>query len=342
MKAALFKGAGQKLSIETVADPVPGPGDLVLAVKACGICGSDLHATEAGPFTLPSGTIMGHEFAGEVVAVGAEAAGRFRVGQLVTALPYIACGRCDKCLTGRGHRCAASVSTGLGQTPGAYAEFVRVGGAETLILPEGIGARFGAMVEPLAVGLHAVEEARLEKGARVLILGAGPVGLSVALWARFFGARDVVVSDLVASRRDLSLKMGATATIDDPATVADAFARIAGAPPDVIFECVGVPGILQHCLMMAAPDTTIVVVGVCSQPDTIMPLVGILKEVTLRFVLAYRRQDFAYVIDMLAAERIDPSPMISDVVGFAGFADAFEALRRPSHQCKVLLEPTII
>jgi len=338
MRAAVFRGLGRPLEIEDVPEPEPGPADLILRVNACGVCGSDLHASAVPP-GLPPGTVMGHEFAGEVVDRGREARG-FEVDDRVCALPYIACGRCAACLSGDGIRCAEMRGTGLGQIPGAYAEYVRVGSHESLRLPEAVGPDLGAMVEPLAVGLHAVRQSDLHPGANVLVLGAGPIGLAVALWARFFGARRVAVSEKAAPRLALADRFGATHAIDaGREDVAGAFLRAAGTGPDVVFECVGVPGILQQCIGMAPSRSRIVVVGVCMQPDTIVPGLAILKELSLHFVVGYRKLDFELTLDMLEAGRLDPRPMITDRVDLEGLPDAFEALRSPTTQCKVLVEP---
>jgi (R,R)-butanediol dehydrogenase/meso-butanediol dehydrogenase/diacetyl reductase len=339
MRAAVFREVGKPLAIEDVPDPSPGPAELVLRVRGCGICGSDLHVAGLPP-GLPPGSVMGHEFSGEVVAVGAEARGDFQVGERVCALPYMGCGACEACLAGDGVRCATIRTTGFGQVPGAYAEYVRVGASETLRLPDPVDDRQGATVEPLAVGLHAVNEARLEPGADVLVIGAGPIGLATSLWARFFGARSVVVSERVPNRLARAAAFGATHGIDaSKEPVARSFEKAAGKGPDVIFECVGVPGLLQECIGLAPARSRIVVVGVCMQPDTLIPGLAILKELSLRFVIAYRRQDFELTLDMLAAERIRSTPMITDVVDLDGFADAFEALKQPTTQCKVILEP---
>ena len=339
MKAAVFRALGQPLVIEDVPDPEPGPDELVLAVRSCGICGSDLHASTLPP-GLPSGSVMGHEFAGEVVEVGSRARDRFKPGDRVCALPYIGCGACAACLEGDGTRCPKLRTTGLGQLPGAYAQFVRVGALESLRLPDSVGFHGGALVEPLAVGLHAVKQAAMPAGANVLVLGAGPIGLATVLWARFLGAREVVVSELAPGRLALAEDFGATAGVDaSRENVASAFQRATGGQPDVIFECVGVPGLLQQCIMLAPPRGRIVVVGACMQPDTIVPVMAVVKEVSLHFVIAYRRSDFQFTLDMLDAERIHAEDMVTDVVGLSGLPEAFEALKRPTSQCKVMLEP---
>jgi (R,R)-butanediol dehydrogenase/meso-butanediol dehydrogenase/diacetyl reductase len=132
---------------------------------------------------------MGHEFAGEVVEVGSDVRSSWKTGERVCAFPAIGCGKCGPCLAGDIILCSSLRGTGLGQIPGAYSEYVLVGGAESLRLPGGVSFHEGALVEPLAVGLHAVNQARLQPGERVMVIGAGPIGLAVTAWARFFGAR---------------------------------------------------------------------------------------------------------------------------------------------------------
>lgn len=345
MRAAVFKSPDRKLAIEQVEDPAPGPDELVLKVKACGICGSDLHMTEVcdtsgGMKPLPPGAVLGHEFCGEVVAVGKEARGAWREGERVTALPYIACGRCAACLTGHGHRCAQVRTAGMGSLKGGYAEYVVVGRHETLRLGAGVSWQDGALVEPLAVGLHAAEAARLRPGETVLIVGGGPVGLAVAIWCRHFGARHVVVSDLSPARVALAARCGATAAIDASRDdVVAAFKRIAGGRPDVVFDCVGVPGSQQLAMDYAPMNGRIVVAGVCMQPDRIIPVKAVTKELQVNYVYCYRKQDFALTIELLDRGVIDASAMVTDRVGFDRFPDAFDNLRRDKLQCKVLLEP---
>jgi len=194
------------------------------------------------------------------------------------------------------------------------------------------------MVEPLAVGLHAVDMAKMPRGATVLVIGAGPVGLATMLWAKFLGARHVIVSEKAEVRKKMAAKFGATDAIDPSQPLTAQVEKIAGHPPDVIFECVGVPGLIGQTMMEAPRGCRIVVAGVCQQPDTILPLMGIIKELELQFVLGYRPADFDYVIAMIASDRVEVAQMVTDIVDLDGLPKAFEALRKPSHQCKVLLE----
>jgi (R,R)-butanediol dehydrogenase/meso-butanediol dehydrogenase/diacetyl reductase len=195
MKAAVFKNLGQPLQIEKVPDPTPEATELVVQVAYCGICGTDLHSTREGAFAAECDSILGHEFCGHIAEVGAGIKNQWQVGDRVTALPFIGCGRCVSCVTGRPFECAQVKLTGM-NIPGGFAEFVKTGSSETLRVPDGVSMQSAALIEPLAVGLHAVRVAQLKAGERVLIIGGGPVGLAVSLWCQFFGAQDVLVSSL--------------------------------------------------------------------------------------------------------------------------------------------------
>jgi len=340
MRAAVFKELQKPMVIERVADPVCQPTNIILKVKNCGICGSDLHMTEPGTIMpLPGGAIMGHEFAGEVMEVGSAVKHLWKTGDRVAGFPVICCGDATPCLnwTGRG-LCAKMTPVGLGQAPGAYAEFVRIGASQGYKLPESVSFREGAMVEPLAVGLHAVDMAKMSRGATVLVIGAGPVGLATMLWAKFLGARHVIVSEKAENRKKMAARFGATDAIDPGQPLAPQVRAIAGKDADIIFECVGVPGLLNNVMAEAPRGGRIVVAGVCQQPDTIMPLMGIMKELEIQFVLGYRPADFDYVIAMIAQDRVDVAHMVTDIVDLEALPAAFEALRKPSHQCKVMLE----
>ncbi len=340
MKAAVFKEVGAPLAVENIADPTPEAGELVMKVSYCGICGTDLHATREGLTTACCGQVLGHEYVGEIAEVGKEAEGNWSVGDKVCALPFIACGKCKACAMGHFFECLNKKVSGV-DAPGGFAEYVATGARETILLPDNLDLQTAALIGPLAVGLHAVRIADVKAGSRILIIGAGPIGLAVAAWCKLFGARDVVVSELAQSRASLAIKMGATSIITPDITkgaehLAEQFADVTGTGADVIFECVGAPGLLQQCIEMAPTRGKIIPVGVCEQPDAIMPFFGLVKELQIQFAIAYTKDDFETTVAMLAEGRIDVTPMITDVVSLDELPDAFEALRTPSSQCKVL------
>ena len=333
MRAVVVE-APRSLALRELPDPIPGPGELVLRVDACGICGSDLHLHQSG--LLPPGSVMGHEFAGEVV----ESGHGFRAGERVCALPSLSCGECQRCRSGLGAYCPRQRSIGLGTAPGAFAEYVTVSARHAIRLPAGTPLELGALVEPLAVGLHAVAAARLRPGAVVAILGAGPIGLAILLWARHFGVRHVVVCEPSPGRREVAAELGASEFAAPGGDFLAALGRLAPEGPDTVFEAVGAPGLIQQAIGSVGFRGRVVVAGVCNQPDSFAPITPILKETTLHFVLAYEKDDFQYTVDMLEQDRIHPQAMVTDRIGFDDVAAAFEALAQPTHQSKVLVRPT--
>lgn len=345
MKAAVFHRSGMPLSIEDIADPEPSPNHMILSVCACGICGTDLHWSDVNNAEsdwrdINPGAVMGHEFAGEIVEVGRNVEGGWKVGDRVCAMPQLGCGTCVSCLAGRPHRCPNAKIRASSGLPGAYAEYTRIGVQETLRLPEAVSFQEGALVEPLAVGLHAVKRARLQPGDNVLIVGGGPVGLSVALWCKFFGARHIVVSDLIMTRAEGAGKFGATAAIDaSKDDVSERFIELTRGDPTVVFDAVGVPGSMQKAIGYAPIDGRVVVVGLCMVADNFKPSEAVLKEIDLVFCFCYDKSDFEMSIDMLAQGRIDAAGLVTHAVGFESFPGAFEALKKPSDQIKVMLEP---
>ena len=334
MRAAVFHRPGEALSIEDRQTPVARPGDIVLKVAYCGICGSDLHATEPGLTPLEAGTVLGHEYAGVVTE---SAVPDFRPGDRVIGLPLQECDDCRPsglgCRDRLGILCPRNKIIGLSAAvPGGYAEYLRMPAHHALKIPDGLDMKCAALTEPLAVGAHAVRAAGNLLGARVLVIGAGPIGLAVTLFALLGGAREVVVSEIGAARRAKAAVLGAR--VIDPAVDKPGAAEI-------IFECVGVPGLLRQCIDMAPSRGRIVVVGVCRGEDTILPRVAIRKELSLQFVLGYTREEFALVLDLLAAGRIDPAPLITGVIGLDDVPAVFEALRLPGDHAKVLIDPAL-
>jgi len=286
---------------------------------------------------------MGHEFAGEIVAVGKDAKGAhgpWRVGDRVCTMPGISCGSCLACLSGDVMGCKKLRVTGFGEIGGGYAEYAIGGERMTFRLPDSVSSADGAMVEPLAVGLHAVDVAGLDSGEDVLVVGAGPVGLAVAVWSKILGARRVVVSDPAAHRRELAAKFGATDLVDpSKEELLPAFERATGHAPRLAFECVGRPGVVQSIAQIAPRGAKILSAGMCMAMDNYMPLVFGAKELTLQFCSYYRRQDYELTLAMLEAGRLDPLPMVTDRIPLEALPDAFERLRRPTTECKVIVQP---
>jgi (R,R)-butanediol dehydrogenase/meso-butanediol dehydrogenase/diacetyl reductase len=326
MRAAVVAGSG--FEVADIPDPAPGPTDLVLRVAACGICGSDIKSRQY----MPAGTVMGHEMAGEVVAAGGQVAAAWPVGTPVAALPVIGCGSCPPCAVGDVARCVSADTLGLGGSAGGFAEYVRVGARESVRLPESALLDVAALVEPLAVGLHAVSRARIAPGERVLVVGAGPVGLAVLVWARRAGATQLVVSDPAGQRREAAGSFGATAAVDP-------LHEELGGPYDVVIECAGVPGVLQPCVDAVAVHGRVVVAGVCMAPDPFVPVGAVLKEVEMHFVSYYTMAEFAATAALLTSGQLDPGPFVTGRLGLADAAQAFTDLAGPTSNRKVLLVP---
>jgi (R,R)-butanediol dehydrogenase / meso-butanediol dehydrogenase / diacetyl reductase len=300
VRAAIFQGVGQKLAVENVADPTPAPNQIILSISHAGICGSDLHMTQST--NTPVGLILGHEFSGEIAAMGANVTDRY-IGERVTALPLTPCRHCDACDEGLPALCHSNLFLGCSlDSQGAYAEYLAVRADMVQPLPAGVSFADGAMVEPLAVGHHIVSLAELPHGASVLILGAGPIGSAAALFARHAGAAHVVVSEPSMLRRQQAKQMGATAVIDPSnENVAEAFARLTGEnKPRFILECVGIKGMLHQAVQYAGIRARIVVAGVLLEDDLFTPIIAMGKELTIRYSQAYQETDFEAVIAALA------------------------------------------
>lgn len=329
MRAATLD-TGSHFEVTEVADPTPEPDELILRVTGCGICGSDLKARPM----MPAGTVMGHEFCGEVVAVGTDVGGSWAEGKHAAALPVRSCGQCARCRAGFVAHCESAALIGLGAAPGGFGELVRVAADLSFPLPESVPVEWGALVEPFAVGLHTARLAEITEGERVLVIGGGPVGLTTAAWARRLGAGSVTVSDPVALRRDAADCFGATAAVDP---TKDGL----GGPYDVVFECVGKPGLLDAAAGAIDLHGRIVIAGVCGEMDPYLPIVPLLKEATIRFSVYYQPDEFQMVLDAFADGSLDPSPIVTRTIGFGELDATFESLASAPDDLKVLVDPTL-
>lgn len=333
MRAAVFKALGKPLVIETVPDPVPGAGEVLLEIGRCGICGTDLHITEDPVFGAESGMVLGHEFAGTIVDTGAQVEG-LRRGDHVAVLPVRSCGRCGACLAGKPACCAQMQITG-----GGYGQYATAQQAQCLKLPAGLSLMDGALVEPMAVGLHGTQLAPVEPGARVLIIGAGPIGLAVAFWARRLGATRVAVTAASNRREELALRMGATDFIAPSDDLVASVSRTLGGPPDVVFEAVGKPGLVARSVDLVRPRGTVVVLGLCTVADTFNPFQTMVKEVRIQPAMLYTRAEFETAADALGQSGTQVQAMVTETVTLTELPGAFEALRHRTTQCKTQVDP---
>lgn len=334
MRAAVMQGLHVPLAVETVPDPTPAPGELVVRVGRCGICGSDLHMTEDPAFGRQAGDVIGHEFAGEVVALGREVEG-FRTGDLVSVIPLRGCGACPSCLSGETAWC----SKGMMLQGGGYAEYALTTPGQCVALPKSASLADGALIEPLAVALHGIALSGLKPSDKVLVLGAGPIGLAVAFWARRLGATRVVVQDIADHQRDRAFTMGATGFVTDRTDPVGAAERALGGKADIVFECVGLPGLIAQAVDQVRIKGTVVILGLCSQPDSFVPFVALSKEVRLQTSAFFTRQEYEMALDVLDSGAAEPRAMITDTITLADVPTVFESLRTRTHQCKVMIAP---
>jgi threonine dehydrogenase-like Zn-dependent dehydrogenase len=312
--------------------------------------------------------VFGHEFSGRVAEYGPRCRGELAAGAPVVALPIL-----------RGEN--GVDATGLSRhAPGAYAEQLLVQESMMMPVPNGLDPAVAALTEPMAVALHAVRRGEVGKRDVAIVVGCGPIGLGVILMLKASGVRTVVASDFSPGRRALAERCGADLVLDpaagspyeplgDPGWITSApgafelaietreklsrlpfgwwhawrLAEKLGATPKrpVIFECVGVPGVISQIVDSAPFFSRVVVVGVCFGTDSFRPAMAINKEVDLRFVLAYTPLDFRDTLHMLAEGEVDPRPMITGTVGLAGVSDAFADLEDPERHAKILIDPSL-
>jgi threonine dehydrogenase-like Zn-dependent dehydrogenase len=358
MRAAIFRGG--EIVVDEVADPKPAAGQVLVKTLACGICGSDLHARKHAhrmveltrhfpgrkPMDLSRDVVFGHEFCCEILDHGAGAQRKLKAGTRVCSLPAL--------LTPTG-------PMGIGYSNdnvGGYAEQMLLSEPLLLEVPNGLPTEHAALTEPLAVGVHAVAKANISGGEVPLVIGCGPVGLAVIAALRIRGVHPIIAADYSPARRALAEKMGADVVVDPARTQPyTAWAEHAAMSPEekaarppmqaflpalkpaLIFECVGVPGVLQQVFEGAPRDARVVVVGVCMETDRSEPMLAILKELNVQYVLGYTPDEFAASLRMLADGVVDAASLVTGRVGIDGVAQAFSDLANPETHTKIIVEP---
>ena len=337
MRAAIFRGGD--LVVDTIPDPVPALGQVLVKTLACGICGSDLHAAKHAhrmvavtkripgrvPMDLARDVVFGHEFCCEVLDYGPKTEKRIKPGTRVCSMPLMM---------------EADGPKGMGYSNtyvGGYAERMVLSAPLMLEVPNGLPTEHAALTEPLAVGVHAVEKANLTGDEAPLVVGCGPVGLAVIAALKLKGIHPIVAADFSPKRRELAVLMGADIVVD-PA-VESPYAKLAADKRAAVFECVGVPGLIQQIFEKAPRDARVIIVGVCMEPDTIELLFAIFKELNLQFVLGYTPEEFARSLRLLAEGKVDAEALITGKVGLDGVKGAFEELGNPERHTKILVEP---
>lgn len=358
MRAAIMRG--HSIVVDEMPDPEPLSGQVLVKTLACGICGSDLHALKhldkmvastagrgpLGQVRPERDLVMGHEYCAEILDYGPDCSRRLKPDTRVCSYPMLA---------GPQGRQAIGYSNVV---PGGYGEYMLLNEELLLPVPEGLPTAYAALTEPMAVGWHAVQMARMDKADVPLVVGCGPVGLAVIAALKLSGAGPIVAADFSPRRRSLAAALGADVVVDPgAASPYESWREAAELPPDpdsgaglfavpgpryrpaVIFECVGVPGVLDQIMAQSPRGARIVVVGVCMESDTIMPIYGINKELNLQFVLAYTPQEFALSLRHLAEGQIDAEAMLTGSVGLDGVAGAFDALASPEQHCKIMVTP---
>lgn len=333
MKAVTFQELHHPLAFEDVPDPTPGEGELVVEVGRCGICGSDLHMTEDAAYGCKHGDILGHEFAGEVVALGKDTKGH-KVGDLVSVIPLMSCGACQHCRKGAVQWCEK-----FGLQGGGYAQYAVTRPNQCVPLPSDLTLADGAIIEPLAVALHGLNLSGMRTGDKVLVLGAGPIGLAVAFWAKRFGASKVAVQDIATFQQGRALEMGADVFVVDPESPIESAKQGLGGEADIVFECVGIPGLIDQSVQQVRPDGTIVLLGLCTKPDTLNTFVMLSKQVKLVTSAFFTVPEYEAALAALDAGALAPRLLVTDTISLSETPDVFESLKKRTDQCKVLIAP---
>jgi 2-desacetyl-2-hydroxyethyl bacteriochlorophyllide A dehydrogenase len=338
MLAAVLHGPGD-LRIEDRPIPPPRPGDVVVEVSHCGVCGTDLHMVVEG-WGRP-GSVGGHEWSGIVVATGPEVSG-VAIGDAVVGGPPPGCGGCDLCRAGRSCLCLERGLPGSEGNDGAFAHFIRADARAVIPVPAGLDLRTAALAEPLAVAMHAVNRAGVQPGQRALVTGAGPIGTLAIVALRARGITDVVVSEPNPARQALARRLGAT--VVDPAafeipTVAEP-SRIVDHPFDVAIECSGKRVAMETACAQLRRGGTLVLVGTGIDPPRFDPNRILLNELVITGAYEYDQHGVAEAVRLLATGEADVTELIEPAdVGLDGLLTVMTDLAAGRIAAKVLVAP---
>lgn len=348
MKAAKWYGI-RDIRVEEIEEPAIQPGMVKIRPVWCGICGTDLHEYLAGPIFLPAEphaltneqvpVVLGHEFAGEVVEIGAGVT-RIQVGDRVTVEPILACGQCDACKSGCYNVCDHIGFHGLSGGGGGFSEMTMV--KESLVhkLPDTISYEQAAMVEPAAVALHAVRQSGLKAGDTCVVFGTGPIGLLVIQAARIAGASMIVAVEISELRQKMALAAGAHHVVNPlHMDAVDEVRKLTGGGTDVSFEVTGVEQGLLGAIESTKTNGQIIIVSIWEKTAAIPPNSLVLKERSIKGVLAYR-DIFPAVISLIAEGRFPVEQFITKKISLDHIQQqGFEELVNDKQHVKILVSP---
>ncbi len=329
MRAAIYPGHGLAPVIDRLPDPEPGAGEVIIRVDRCGICGTDLSMTKGELFDYGPGSQFGHEYGGEVVALG-KGVSELNIGDKITVLPSGACGDCDGCRGGNYILCHNAPGVMRG-----FAELANIPVSSAVKLPAVLSFADAALVEPLAVSLYGVRQSGIQPGDSVLVLGGGTVALYTIYWARRLGAGRIVAMSRSLRRRELVLAMGADAFLAYGDNAVGEVVEALGGAPDIVYECVGSEGMLGKAVQHAKRYGKVVSLGFCTHMDPVMPALGAMKCVTIQFLVGYGLRDFRYVADQMDKGHVDPKAIISNQIALDELPAMMATLRGANHETKV-------
>ena len=341
MKSVSIKGV-KEFEIKEIEEPVSDGNKVIVDVIKTGICGSDLHYWVLG---MPQGLVMGHEFCGTVRDPGSRT--DLNVGDVVTALPISPCMKCEACLNGNPQFCAHTWESAVGlslDNPGGLTKTIAVRPDMVMKIPDYMSPEEGAMVEPTAVGLHAIHLADIKVGDKVLIIGGGIIGLVSAMFAKKEGASLVALSETNPARGEKSVNLGVADEWYDakePNMVSNLKEKTNGGF-DVVIECVGNAPAVNSAIDLVKQGGNIVLVGVSMEPVAINTILAVTKELDLQGAIGYTKGEFATCIDLIANKQIDVLKFVDDTVPLEGVQKSYERLTSGTDGAvKILVDPNL-
>ncbi len=326
-----------EIVIEEAEIPVPGPGEVQVKIAVCGVCGSDVHAYHGKHPFVKTPIVPGHEFSGKVSQLGKGVTG-FAPGDRVVVEPSLTCGKCYNCRNGLYNICTELRVLGC-QAAGAFAQYISVPASKVYKMPKGMDFDDGALVEPAAVGVHAVRKSELGLGDRVVVLGEGVIGLMIAQAARAAGAGEIIVAGHHSERLAVAKKLGADVVYKAGDTVKFIRDRYGPDGIDIVYEAVGVGAAINEAIDIVRKGAKVIVVGVFGEhPVTKVGLIQD-KEIDMRGSLMYVNTDYPRTLDLISSGRIQTKPLITARFPLERVADAFDLIReKRGEMLKVLLD----